>query len=211
MSNTSIEINITSQDIGDIHAPGFQLGTGTFNTTFTPTSNVSIDTNVSINGGSIDGLTDGVATDFFGKQYHSITFPSTMTKVRLTLPDLNVSTQSIFPEGFKDADYFAGSGVYQPGMMASVNVNFHLLVLAGFETFGARTELANVSYGTASYVVRDGNVLGGGGSGVFLDSPLSPATSTVDIDLGTKRTVIFQLKAHSPYQPGGGFIYGTNL
>ena len=190
MSNTSISASITSDTIGYLQSEN-NLQPGVFTPTFWNWPGLASNVDVSIDNDNIGGFTDGVNAD----NYSMVTFPSTMSKARLTLPDLTIDSQSTWI----GADIFLDPGIYLQGFNASVVLDFRLLVIDG-----DNTELANVSYGTETFRISESGFSSSIG---FNDPTISPATSTVDITLGSNKNISFKLYADDTSTSGRVFGY----
>lgn len=178
MSNTNINCSIADTIIGYLSSDqNLNIGffTPTYDNGFDPKAN--IDANINTDG--IGGFNNGVNSDGHG----SIIFPSSMTKARLTLPDLTIDSQSVW---IGDGTVYITGGVANHSYIARVTLDFRLVVVDGDDT-----ELANVSYGSEQFSVTDSSF---GGSSIGFDDPtLSPATSTVDITLGSNKNISFKI------------------
>ena len=184
MSNTSISVSIPNTVLGSFNADTNLTGgfTPTFEDQFLPDGpvDVSIDTD-NIGGFSVVGTV--------------LTFPTGMTKARITLPDFAIDSQSVYP----GSNLFVDPGFSASHFFAYVDLDFRLLVIDG-----DNTELANVSYGTERFSVGMNAADVG-----FNDSTLSPATSTIDITLGSNKAISFKLRADDSNT--WGLVRGTWL
>ncbi len=199
MSNTSISLSIPdniSQHgydnvIGYLNSPT-NLPIGIFTPTFTDTVTRKSNVNISIDNDTIGGFADGVNSD----GYSMVTFPSTMSKARITLPDLTIESKSTWSG---DGTLYVDAGIGNMSYGASVTLDFRLVVVDG-----GNTELANVSYGSEVFRVSDPTF--GSSTIGFEDPTLSPATSTVDITLGANKNISFKL--HYDASSTHGTVYG---
>ena len=184
MSSTSISVSIPNTTLGFFNADTNLTGafTPTFEDQFIPDGpvDVSIDTD-NIGGFSVVGTV--------------LTFPSDMAKARITLPDFAIDSQSVYP----GSEFFVDSSFVASHFFAYVDLDFRLLVIDG-----DNTELANVSYGTERF-----NVGFNAADVGFNDSTLSPATSTIDITLGSNKSISFKLRADDSNT--SGLVRGTFL
>ena len=178
MSNTTINCSIPDTALGQLlsdpgrdpgfFTPGFQNFTG-----------AGKDVDVSIDTDNIGGFSVALETD--------LTFPSGMTKARITLPSFSIESQSTWLD---DATVWANPAMSAGSIFkATVALDFRLSIVDG-----DNTELATVSYGANPFTVYTNKYNQPGTSSIgFYYPTLSPATSTVDITLGSNKAISFKL------------------